>query len=114
MCLILCAIPDFLGYPAWHLAAALERQPCEWSHVRTTRGNPECTRVLQGNSGTALNCSLMHCALCGSAQPISQVALSIIPALSSPQGAILTTMLVSRNFSGKSSVFPSLPWFCFV
>uniref|UniRef100_A0A8C3VF03 calcium/calmodulin-dependent protein kinase n=6 Tax=Passeriformes TaxID=9126 RepID=A0A8C3VF03_CATUS len=29
------------------------------------------------------------------------------------KGAILTTMLVSRNFSGKSSVFPSLPWFCF-
>ncbi|KFW66002.1 Calcium/calmodulin-dependent protein kinase type II subunit beta, partial [Pygoscelis adeliae] len=30
------------------------------------------------------------------------------------KGAILTTMLVSRNFSGKFSLFPSLPWFCFV
>ncbi|KFQ32606.1 Calcium/calmodulin-dependent protein kinase type II subunit gamma, partial [Mesitornis unicolor] len=27
------------------------------------------------------------------------------------KGAILTTMLVSRNFSGKFSLFPSLPWF---
>uniref|UniRef100_A0A8C9MG98 calcium/calmodulin-dependent protein kinase n=2 Tax=Passeriformes TaxID=9126 RepID=A0A8C9MG98_SERCA len=27
------------------------------------------------------------------------------------KGAILTTMLVSRNFSGKFSMFPSLPWF---
>ncbi|XP_035753157.1 calcium/calmodulin-dependent protein kinase type II subunit gamma [Egretta garzetta] len=26
------------------------------------------------------------------------------------KGAILTTMLVSRNFSGKLSLFPSLPW----
>ncbi|KFV98388.1 Calcium/calmodulin-dependent protein kinase type II subunit gamma, partial [Fulmarus glacialis] len=30
------------------------------------------------------------------------------------KGAILTTMLVSRNFSGKFSLFPSLPSFCFV
>uniref|UniRef100_A0A8C3BBI2 calcium/calmodulin-dependent protein kinase n=1 Tax=Cairina moschata TaxID=8855 RepID=A0A8C3BBI2_CAIMO len=30
------------------------------------------------------------------------------------KGAILTTMLVSRNFSGKILLFPSLPWFCFV
>ncbi|KFQ60039.1 Calcium/calmodulin-dependent protein kinase type II subunit gamma, partial [Pelecanus crispus] len=30
------------------------------------------------------------------------------------KGAILTTMLVSRNFSGKFSLFPSLPCFCFV
>ncbi|KFP49790.1 Calcium/calmodulin-dependent protein kinase type II subunit gamma, partial [Cathartes aura] len=30
------------------------------------------------------------------------------------KGAILTTMLVSRNFSGEFSLFPSLSWFCFV
>uniref|UniRef100_A0A8C0BQ74 Calcium/calmodulin dependent protein kinase II gamma n=1 Tax=Buteo japonicus TaxID=224669 RepID=A0A8C0BQ74_9AVES len=30
------------------------------------------------------------------------------------KGAILTTMLVSRNFSGKFSLFLSLPWFCFL
>ncbi|KFW07184.1 Calcium/calmodulin-dependent protein kinase type II subunit gamma, partial [Eurypyga helias] len=30
------------------------------------------------------------------------------------KGAILTTMLVSRNFSGTFLLFPSLPWFCFI